>query len=57
MANLISIFGCKNDKETKYCKEYSFGRKWDGKGCIQYMRTNKMSELTEYVSTSFPQSY
>lgn len=54
MANLISIIGCKNDKEIKSCTKCIFGKKWDGKGCIQYMKENNMREITEEHSVSFP---
>jgi hypothetical protein len=57
MANLVSIIGCKNDKVTKSCNSCMYGKKWDGKGCIQYMRYNNMQEISEEHSVSFPQSY
>jgi hypothetical protein len=52
MANLASIYGCKNDAITKLCKECKYGRTWDGKRCIEYMRSNNMTELLDYVSVS-----
>lgn len=57
MANLVSIIGCKSDKETRSCNKCMFGKKWDGKRCIQYMRTNKMQEILEDCHVSFSQSY